>query len=197
MAISNEAYRIIQIQELGYWTHTPYPPDGPWRHYDKAFIRFLDKHRVAVDVGCGPVPYLFNHNVRYDVGFAVDPLIEKYYKIPRYRKYWDLYGQDVERLHSLSLLEDGIADAVYGLNVLDHVQDVERLLEEIYRKMAQIGVLYLYVDVGKKPDKMHPHMIDADELLDQLDMLFVDIWYKIQPSWKFDNQVLFYVGGKK
>jgi SAM-dependent methyltransferase len=191
--LTSEQFHAIQVQELGYWQHTHYDPRGPWYYYDRAFLPYLGKMGIVADVGCGPVPYLCNHNLRYDYGYAIDPLIEKYYELEKYDAY---RCRACMRFESTEEVATDLFDAVFVLNTLDHAQNPESLMLEIGRILEPGGKLFLFVDLDKPPDNKHPHTITKGWMIEQLSP-FVDMFCKIEKSWKFPNDVLYYFGVKR
>ena len=189
-------YRDVQARELGYWVHTPWPPERPWWHYDRKFLPYLSPATIAIDVGCGPVPYLLNHNVRYDAGYAVDPLIFKYLALDRYKMQWCLYGQKIKPMDDLGDIRIK-ADMVFLLNVIDHVRDPSLFIDQVAYKTAKEGRVFVYVDIEKEPDDLHPHKISREWLSQKLFHYFDTIYQHIEKSWKFSNPVFWYVGTRR
>lgn len=150
--------------------------------------------RVA-DVGCGPVPYLLNHNVVFEEGYAVDPLIAKYMMLPKYESYWGLCGLNIASHESIKTIPE--VDVVFFLNAIDHAQDPWKLLSKVVAKLKHGGRLFLFSDVGKPPDAMHPHTIDPKRLQDELKDACDVVYGVIEPSWKFANSVMYYVGNRR
>ncbi len=184
--------RFIDAQrlELEYWRNTPHHPTGIWKYYEKAFESFLESFKRVADVGCGPVPFFCNDLVHARTCVAIDPLFEEYLELKMYppmrtMKWW---GDTSES-------PDSYFDGVFALNMLDHVLDPRDMLKQLQRILIPGGLLYIYVDLDKRPDAMHPHAIRADWLLQELAGLTTILSAQDQ-SWKFDNRVLFYVGRK-
>ena len=185
----------VQKRELAYWASAPYEPTGSWYYYDREFFKFLGDFDKVADVGCGPVPYFLNHNIRYKEAIAVDPLISEYMKIKKYKDYktWRKFST-VQNIESVN---DGWADAVFALNVVDHVKEIAPFMLDLHRICDGNGKLFFYTDVGKKPDAMHPHNIDVNQMIEWLDDKFYTIYVNVRHSWKFPNDILYFVGEKK
>ena len=192
--VSDKQFKTVQAHELGYWKSTPYDPTNPWYYYDRAFIPYLHPVDLALEFGCGPVPYLLNHNVRFKKGVAIDPLIVEYCKLRRYGHYWKT-SKIIDVASSARHLPDGYGDVTFALNVLDHVQDPEKFLDLLAAKTK--GLLFLFTDVDKPPDKMHPHTIDSTWLWGELGARFREELWLVEKSWKFSNNVVYYIGRKR
>ncbi len=193
---SDELYKAIQIKEAGYWQTTSVEPEVEWIHYDKVFKPYLaDNHfENVIDIGCGPAPYIFNDLVKCDTRTAVDPLIEFYASLERYQKWWN-YSYPIACYKNIEQIPSKFFDAVFCLNCLDHVQDVGAMLDEIYRILAPNGYLFIEVDVNKPPDYMHPHSLSAIRLSKSMvPMMKTTLLESVTKSWKFSNDVFWYVG---
>jgi len=188
-------FQQIQSRELGYWQNTQYAPTGSWYYYDRAFLPYLFDCGIAMDVGSGPVPYLMNHNVRITAGYAVDPLIFDYVKLDRYVPYWKLFGGSIKPVKSVGDINSKV-QTVFMLNVIDHAYDPVLLIDRATSRLVDNGRAFIYVDINKPPDSMHPHRIRADWLLDKLNDHFRTVYRHIERSWKFGNDILWYVGLK-
>lgn len=193
-ALTDEEYEKIQTRELGYWQRTQYPPTGSWKHYDLAFAPEIEENlKTVVDVGSGPVPYFLGKEYQY--GVAADPLWEEYANLGRYAEYW---GRGVfSGMPDIKHVMDNFADTVLALNVLDHVRYPNRFINGLSRIMVSGGRLFLYVDIEKPADAMHPHVLTMDWVARELFRYFTMEKIVIKPSWKFQNPIMFYVGRKK
>lgn len=198
MSVSSKEFKAVQTKELGYWKSTPYPATNPWWYYDRKFIEYIPKNYVTIaDVGCGPVPYLMNHNVEFIHGYAVDPLIKEYVALSKYAPYWRLYGRGIELKQSIDMLPDESMEAVFFLNAIDHAKDPWELLSKVVAKLQRGGRLFLYTDINKLPDAMHPHTIDSRKLQTVLERDLDFVHDIVEPSWKFPNSVWYLVGDKR
>ncbi len=195
MIVTNKQYERIQRWELEWWETNEYTPEKAWSHYDPHFEPYLDPFDIVADVGCGPHPYIFNPKICYHAAWAIDPWIFRYQKIPRYRPVWK--HKLICCAKDTSIFQDGHLDALFALNMLDHVQAPVETLLEFCRVLSPGGRLFLAVDVGKKPDAMHPHCIDQTWLLKWLTDRFDVLHFASEPSWKFANDVFYLVGQRK
>jgi len=150
---------------------------------------------TVVDVGSGPVPYFCNHNVRFGRAVAVDPLAVPYSKIDKYQPF--VSKCEYSTASGTVELLSGFADAVFCMNTLDHCQDPAFVLGELKRIARPVSKLFFQCDVGKKPDHLHPHTIDADWVSSVLLKWFSPIVNYTSKSWKFDCDVLWFVGDMK
>jgi SAM-dependent methyltransferase len=195
--ISNKRFATIQKMELEWWTNTPHDPRRPWWYYDRAFLPFIDGPLGTVaDIGCGPVPYFLNHNIIFSTAYAVDPLIFEYWQMDKYSLWPYTKAKSFPVTDSRQICDESV-DTAFMLNTLDHVQDPMFMLNEAYRILVFKGRLFLFVDMDKKPDLMHPHRIDASWLEDELEKRFEHVMSVVRESWKFDNLVMYYIGRKR
>ena len=196
MQVSDVRYARAQEVELEWWQNNHYDPYVEWRFYDKVFLSHYPDRiaTLAVDVGSGPVPFLNNHNVSYNAGIAVDPLIFEYEKILKY----DLYNVRSFRRHTdIRTLVEDCASVVFCLNTLDHCQDPAALIAEMSRILVRDGKIFIYLDIDKPPDPAHPLQITRDWLAHELLAEFEpELWLE-KKSFKFQNQVLYFVGRKR
>lgn len=194
VAVSDAKYAKTQGYELEYWQNAIASPLQSWGFYDTFFSPYYQPYEMIIDVGCGPVPYVLNPILQANVRMISDPLWEEYMKIKRYRhlaRGIDCYYLDITTVPDIRF------DAVFALNMLDHVKDIEDMLYHLHRILKVCGDLYLFVDVDKPPDHLHPHDINKDWLLNRLLVDFQPIFVKTMKSWKFDNDILYYIGRKK
>lgn len=194
-AVEKARHDKIQGRELEWWANTVFDPRLTWNQYDRVFLPFLSRkfYDVAVDVGSGPAPYPYNHNVLATEICAVDPLILEYMKIERYCKY--RVGPALVMATDISEVAGDVASVTFCLNTLDHVRDPEKMIAQLARITA--GQVFVFCDIGKEPDQMHPHEISGDWLLRSLLRLFHRTYFSVKPSWKFDNDTLWFIGRKK
>lgn len=198
---SRAKYDVAQKDELEWWTNYPFNPHWEWNQYDRVFMPYYptEIQDLVIDVGSGPTPILLSHNVLYRRGIALDPLIHEYGGISKYNKY---FTKAVERYASFEEvgpggpIQIGSADVVFCLNTLDHVLDPAGLLQKILLVLKRGGLFFLFVDVDKPPDRMHPLSISSGELAEWL-RPFQRVFSLMQKSWKFDNNAYWYVGRAK
>ena len=126
----------------------------------------------VLEVGCGP-----NTNTRMILPFIEferlwleDPLIETYLK--KLAKLIHLPATHlIDSLEDLSLADSSM-NLVICINVLDHVQDAEKCMEQMKRVLAPGGVLIIGQDLSNEEDYKlcpeswadvgHPIKLDVD-----------------------------------
>jgi SAM-dependent methyltransferase len=198
-AITDGQYRQVQAEELGFWDNFIGPPIFRWGIYDNVFFPYLKKFGVVADVGCGPVPYFFNHNVEHGAAFAVDPLMQSYLEMKQYKPYhaqYSAHGRTFEMIGDVTGLKYGCVDALFCLNCLDHVQNPALSFEQMSNALSIGGRFYLYVDIDKKPDNYHPHTIERGWLASMCVRFYDALHCEIRPHHLFNNKTLWFVGVK-
>jgi len=200
--VDTKDFDKIQEHELSWWQNYPFNPRGQWTHYDKVFAKFVPDIltsmpiRTIADIGSGPVPY-FNNPIFLEqdiLYYAVDPLTMKYEKIEKYAKNNVV---PYERLIDISALQSESIGLTICANTLDHVRDVEEMLYQLYRITSFDGYLLFYVDIEKPPDVMHPHTLNLGWLRASLQTDYAVIYAERAPSWKFKNDVFWFIGRKE
>lgn len=187
-----------QKHELEWWTNNNVDPRVPWRYYDLHFIHELqEKFGIAVDVGSGPVSYLHNHNVRYECSCEIDPLTDAYHRIKKFDRYRLLGAGIASNLDIDDYAFFAKPDAIFCLNMLDHVQDPIKAMQKIMDLLQDDGKLFLFCDLDKKTDWMHPHRLPIGWFETHVFPHFHSLVCDVEKSWKFSNDVLYYVGRKR
>lgn len=118
-----------------------------------------------LDAGCGPAGIFM---VLEDAQVtAIDPLLEQYRPLPHFRP--EAYPQAHFRALSLEALDyEADFDAVFCLNVINHVADIELSLRKLYHALRPGGRCWLSVDAHRYDglqlifhalpgDILHPH----------------------------------------
>jgi SAM-dependent methyltransferase len=129
----------------------------------------------ALEIGCGPVGII--NFLFCGERHAVDPLEEYYRDNPLLSTIRDkevIYRQG--KGESLPF-EDGYFDLIILDNVLDHVEETERVISEINRVLRPGGLLYLTLNIrtdwgkfihkilsGLYIDKGHPHTFNLKDI---------------------------------
>lgn len=194
--ITDEKFDEIQTLELEWWTNCDYSPYGEWSHYLREFKEHLRlEYENVADVGSGPIPFFCSGAFKYGQAVAIDPLIVDYRHIAKYRPY--LSGYEYGMKTSTQSCGDGEFDGVFALNVIDHAQSPEQLMGELGRICRTGGDLFVFVDVDKPPDWLHPHMVAEELLLSNLGQWFDPLLVVRQKSWKFSSDALWYVGRRR
>jgi len=191
--ITEEKYKQVQRHELEWWRNNHIDVNWLWNTYLDVFEPWLREFECVVDIGCGPMPIFCSPRIQGERWIAVDPLFEEYNSIPYYTKY---HSGKIEFANEAGQVASNSADGVFCLNALDHVQDPGNMLVHLRRILKPGGRLYLFVDIDKPTDPMHLHTIRRDWLLSKLSVLKL-IELKMNKSWKFANDVMWYVGEER
>lgn len=150
--------------EMGYWSQR-LAIEGVLgnAHYAHVFTRQFDLDRAffhgkrVLDVGCGPRGSLeWCEGAAQRVG--LDPLVDRYRGLGIDAHAMTYVHAPAERMP----FEDGSFDVVASLNSLDHVDDVERAIDEITRVAAPGATWLLTVEVGHDPTPTEPHSLGWD-----------------------------------
>lgn len=185
-----------QKHELEWWRNNDVDPRKAWQYYDMHFLPELqEEFTLGIDIGSGPVSYFYNPNVKCTLSAAIDPLIEGYYAISKFDKY--RAGRVIPTGSDLFIDWTYKQDVIFMLNMLDHVEDPGRVIKKAIDILATNGKLFIFVDIDKKPDLMHPHMITVKWIQKQLGHKFDSLIFAVEKSWKFPNDVLYYCGRKR
>jgi SAM-dependent methyltransferase len=114
----------------------------------------------ALEIGCGPYSNirLIHRLVALDQMTCADPLMDDYL---RYRGAWVANQARRGRIRAVSCkgeslpFEPSSYDLAVCINVLDHVQDAPRCLEEMHRVLRPGGYLVLGQDLTNADDYRH------------------------------------------
>jgi len=169
MALSDEAFKQAQEYEIKYTFKYKWMDE--WKKLYREHLRDFFKingsfpDSVVVDIGCGPVGIISVVEAREKVG--IDPLMDEYKKIFDMEpdvKYINAKGEEIP-------FPDNYADVVFCVNVLNHVQDPDKVLSEIARILKPEGKLYFDVhdnalSVG------HPHLFTRESVYSLLSKHF-------------------------
>jgi SAM-dependent methyltransferase len=118
--------------------------------------KFFDGKKV-LDIGCGPRGSLeWCKNAKTKIG--LDPISSKYQKIGASRHKMEYVESGSEEIP----FEDGFFDAVFCVNAIDHVRDIERSVEEIKRVTRKGGKLVMVTELGGEVDVRHPHSLGLE-----------------------------------
>lgn len=141
-----------------------------------------------LDVGCGAIS-VWEHRPGVEVT-AIDPLMREMATHPRLKKFASLGPKNNTLYLGQSLEEIGLGgefDWVWNYNVLDHTDDWREHLAHCKRVLRPGGILLLGTDV-RTPEydfdqhdderEMHPSIFTADDLLDALDKLGMQVTWR-------------------
>jgi len=193
--MSDLEQKWIKAQELEeeWWANTNFNPQVEWSYYLHHFAMHIKPdYDAVIDVGSGPCPFICNPVINSHLRVVVDPLWPRYIRMKRYNQW----RCNIHKSHAdLSEVMSGQFNAAFCLNTLDHVKDPLEMVKHLQRIIRPYGQLFLFVDVNKPPDRMHPHCIQTEWLVESLSPL-ARICLHVEKSWKFENDVLYYVGKK-
>ena len=132
-----------------------------YRHMEEihSICGFEESTRV-LDVGCGISSVL--HFIPGD-RYGIDPLAEEYQKLYSYPAALTIQKADAESLP----FADAFFDVVFCSNVLDHINDPGKTIEEIVRVLRPKGYFILTVEIftqKHKRDPAHPHCLLKSEV---------------------------------
>ena len=164
--VTQTTFAAMQEAELAWWANFmghPTAKQRMWalygaRYYGFFFAEMLNPGKT-VEIGSGPLPVMEVMNAPQCI--AVDSL--KYEGLTD----WSLFDA--------SQVPDGWADTVLLLNVLDHTDDPQALIDEAWRMLIPGGKALVFVHLGQQDDK--------HRLVEQED---VEAWlsaFEIQRSW--------------
>lgn len=98
--------------------------------------KYCDGANNIVDFGAGIGTFSAPlHNKKINV-IAVEPDENQ-------RRSLDQLG--IKNVEDISMIEDGWADAIYSINVLEHIEDDKLALSHIYSKLKPSGRVFIYV----------------------------------------------------
>jgi SAM-dependent methyltransferase len=132
-------------------------------------------NKVVVEIGPGCCGLLEMSNARIKI--AIDPLSGKYrdnnllLKNERGAVYLTCGSE------SMPLMAE-YADIVVASNCLDHVEDIEKSISEIYRILKTGGELFLGIEIDHPPSVCEPHSLsynDVIKLFSKFQITFVNV----------------------
>ncbi len=146
MSLHSQRWKAAQEQEAEFWKKD-YFRDSEFKEslvkYSEVFSRIEDRYRFddqtkILDLGCGAtcVSVFFKKGVKY----GVDPLVDIFLKKDREKLSGkiDIFGGTGEAIP----FEDGFFDVVLCRNSLDHMDDIQAVMEEI-RRVSKPGAVIL------------------------------------------------------
>jgi len=160
-----------------------------YRHFNEIKqICNINEKTKALDVGCGISTIL--HYIKGEK-YGIDPLMPKYLKIYTYPndiKTQQGYGENIP-------FSSEYFDVVFCSNVLDHVSDPEKTVNEIYRVLRIHGFFILHIEIFKEKKKRslaHPFSFMKADISSLLGDKYETLFSRESPSVDLRN----YVSGK-
>ena len=189
-------HQQIQRLEKEWWENNKFDVRSLWGRYTVGFSPHMPEGTIdhVADVGCGPIPFFCTYDIWATHRVAIDPLFEEYSYIDFYSQFRD-DGGEIEWHRKVEDVKSNQFDVVFALNMLDHVELPGEMVVHLIRLLKPGGRLFLFVDIDKPPDQMHPHSIKEQWVRQALSPLET-VMVKIEKSWKFPNYVMWYVGDK-
>lgn len=141
--------------------------------------------RTVCDLGCGPAGVFIA--LPQNRVTAVDPLVEEYERqIPFFRKK-DYPNVDFVQSTIEDFLPQEQFDFVFCLNVINHIQDIEKGFEKLNAVCKTEGVIVLSIDAHNfsffkhlfrlvPGDVLHPHQYDLKEYQSFFENQGLKVW---------------------
>ena len=160
MAMQSKKYRnhvAKYVHEYEFWKKFTREHVFDKGYYEPLFTEcfgldktFYDKKRI-VDIGCGPIGSLeWADNALERVG--IDPLAEAYEYLGTTKHRMSYQPDFVENIS----FTDNYFDVGASMNSLDHVDDLEKCIQEIVRIIKPGGLFLLIVDISPIPRPCEP-----------------------------------------
>ena len=141
-----------------------------WKKY-RCFNKIIEECQInfvsnILDVGCGISSVL---HFLPGQKWAYDPLLLHYAKFYKYPK--DIHFITCE----LGKITEEIYDVVFCSNVLDHITDEKKALQNIYKVLKPHGYFILTINIfdeHKERDEAHPHCFTKHDIWDLIKKKF-------------------------
>jgi ubiquinone/menaquinone biosynthesis C-methylase UbiE len=131
-ALSNDHYEYFYTTHFG---------------LEKVFYR----GKKILDIGCGPRGSL-EWAKEASVRIGIDPLASAYRRLGTSRHAMQYVASGAEGLP----FADGYFDVVCSLNSLDHVDNLDKTIDEICRVLAPRGYFLLLTEIHRRPTLLEP-----------------------------------------
>ncbi len=152
-----------------------------WKKYryldDMDTICKITEDTRVLDVGCGISTVL--HYIK-GKRFGIDPLADEYLKLYEYPKEINIkkaFGEDIP-------FSDKYFDVIFCSNVLDHVTNPQKIIDEIHRVLKPSGHFLLTVEIFEEKtmrDPAHPHSLTKEMVYLLLEGRFKRIFERESP----------------
>jgi ubiquinone/menaquinone biosynthesis C-methylase UbiE len=107
--------------------------------------------KKLLDIGCGPRGSL-EWATEAGIRIGIDPLAKEYRRLGTNRHSMQYVACGAENLP----FTDDSFDVVCSLNSLDHVDDLDKVVDEISRVLAPRGYFLLLTDIHRHPTVLEP-----------------------------------------
>lgn len=152
-----------------------------FRHYLLAIAQEPDdsflQGKVVADFGCGPLGSLTWARTA-SVRVGIDVLTDQYLQaFPDYLLRHDMiYLKSTEKIIPLPT---AFVDAMFTLNALDHVHDLDAMCREIRRVLKPGGLLIGSFNLEEPPTPCEPQVLNEDNLREHLLQHFATDSYRL------------------
>jgi 2-polyprenyl-3-methyl-5-hydroxy-6-metoxy-1,4-benzoquinol methylase len=168
-----------EFSEISFWKTLSVKTDGFTNgHFEYFYTRFFDLEpawyggKSILDVGCGPLGSLEWADMAKE-RIGLDPLVDRYKTLGIDRHKMSYCHAEVERIP----YPDGKFDVVTTFNSLDHVDDIDKAIEECVRVVAPGGTLLMIVEVNHRATATEPIEISERTLRERMaNLLSVRDW---------------------
>ncbi|MEW6139821.1 MAG: class I SAM-dependent methyltransferase [Thermodesulfobacteriota bacterium] len=199
-----------ESEELIFWTkHSVFAKKASERGKPskRVYNKYLDilsepagnlRGKTIIDVGCGPMGTM--HFFPGSLKVGLDPLAL------HYQNAFDLVRhQDMQYIAARAEnipVADEVADYVFCVNAIDHVDDPRAVAAELTRVLKPGGKLLIQVEINKpSPTTSEPHVLSPEVLDDMFASRFVSeksrtLWshrkWWMRRRWWFTDLIGFY-----
>lgn len=151
-------FKSKEFYELAYWRVRKWKESELGnQHYEALFTKWVGlskdyyNDKSVLDIGCGPRGSLeWADNARERIG--LDSLVDSYRKLGIDKHKMEYVQAGAEKMP----FEDNRFDIVTSYNSLDHVEDVESVVNEVCRVLAPGGEFIVVVEIHAKPTIAEP-----------------------------------------
>ena len=135
-----------RYHELRYWKKQYYQEKCLYNeHYKKYYTKYINmeesayKNKNILDVGCGPRGSL-EWATMCNKRIGIDPLAEKYLELGANKHSMEYVSCNAEAMP----FTNDYFDYIFSYNSLDHVENVEKVLDQIKRVLKSKGHFFLW-----------------------------------------------------
>lgn len=176
--------------ELAFWKNRFRNENNDFKndHYKQLFLEIADEqnddfmtHKIVADFGCGPRGSLaWTDKPLIKIG--IDVLINSYMKHfgNCMIKHGMIYVNCDERIIPLP---SGCCDIMSTINSLDHVENLNRMIEEIARVMKSGGIFWGGINLNEPATLEEPQTLTESFLTKELSKYFSIIKKEMAPEW--------------